>query len=203
MIWESIQLMMNKLEKYEDLLGENTAVWAALAMDPRMKMRWVSKHLLSARMDAIMVRIREYYEDNYPASTASSRSAEPPSSFTALTNTSLPSYNVLLDLDDEEEEENSMDELSDYLAQPRERFLPEDQLLVWWMGQKDRWPRLFCMAMNLLSIPSMSSENERAFSQAKLVVTSQRHRLHHTTLNKLVCLKAWNKDGDFLEGWGV
>src|ERR1700694_3694983 len=58
------------------------------------------------------------------------------------------------------------------------------------------------MAMDLLSIPSMSSENERAFSQAKLVVTSQRHRLHYTTLNKLVCLKAWNKDGTFLEGWG-
>jgi len=66
----------------------------------------------------------------------------------------------------------------------------------------DSYLRLFCMAMDLLSIPSMSSENERAFSQAKLVVTSQRHRLHYTTLNKLVCLKAWNKDGTFLEGWG-
>jgi len=201
-IQESIQLMMDKLEKYEDLLSDNTAVWAALAMDPRMKMRWVSKHLSSSRMDAIMLRIRDYFEDNYPSSIAPSQFAEPTSSSVTPENMSLPSYNVLLDLDDEDEDENSVDELSDYLSQPRERQLQEDQLLVWWIGRKDRWPRLFCMAMDLLSIPSMSSENERAFSQAKLVVTSQRHRLHYTTLNKLVCLKAWNKDGTFLEGWG-
>jgi hypothetical protein len=47
----------------------------------------------------------------------------------------------------------------------------------------------------------MSSENERSFSQAKLVITSQRYRLHYTTLNKLVCLKAWNRDGDFMEDY--
>jgi hypothetical protein len=167
-----------------------------------MKMRWVSKHLSSSHMDVIMLRIWDFFEDNYPSSTAQSLSVTPTSSSVGLENISLPSYNVLLDLDDEDEDADSIDELSNYLAQPRERNLQEDQLLVWWMGRRDRWPRLFRMAMDLLSIPSMSSENERVFSQAKLVVTSQRHRLHYTTVNKLVCLKAWNKDGTFLEGWG-
>jgi hypothetical protein len=102
---------------------------------------------------------------------------------------------------DEDEEEAAVDELSEYLAQPPERGLKEDQLLRWWIGWKDRWPRLYSMAMDVLSIPSMSSENERSFSSAKLVITSQRQRLGPPVINKIVCLKAWHRNGDSLEVW--
>ena len=199
-IRESIRLMMDKIAKYEDLLDANIVGWAAMALDPRYKMRWVAEHLPTRRKDTIMTRLQEYFDDNYPLSVST------PTPEAVLTpaihpNPSLPSYNGMLPLSLVDEDTILVDELSDYLGQPLNRQLEEDSIIPWWISQKARWPRLFCMAMDLLSIPSMSSENERSFSQAKLILTTQRQRLHHTTLGKLVCLKSWNKDGSFLEGW--
>ena len=197
-IWGSIQLLRDKITKYEDLLDANIVGWAAMALDPRIKMRWVAKNLSPVRRDLIMTRLRDFYDYHYPCRLRIQPS-EDSSGPASPVNTCLPSYNALLDLGDDGEPD-AVDELSDYLAQPLDRSVKEDQLLNWWCNWRDRWPRLFCMAMDLLSIPSMSSENERSFSQAKLVMTSQRQRLHHTTLEKLVLLKAWNKDGLFNGG---
>ena len=194
-IWESIQLLRDKITKYEDLLDANIVGWVAMALDPRIKMRWVAKNLSPVRRDLIMTRIRVFYDHHYP-SRLPIQPSEDISGPASPVNTSFPSCNTLLDLCDDEEPD-AVDEMSDYLAQPLDRSVKEDQFLGWWWSWRDRWPRLFCMAIDLLSIPSMSSENERSFSQAKLVMTSQRQRLHHTTLEKLVLLKAWNKDGLF------
>jgi hypothetical protein len=198
-IRQSIQLMRDKIAKYEALLDDNIVGWAAVVLDPRIKMRWVAKHLPSVRRDMIMTRLRDFYDHHYPARLQTPTTEDPTRQERPL-DRSLPSFNALLDLGSDEEHD-AVDELSDYLAQPLDRSLQEDLILDWWRARRDRWPRLFSMAMDLLSIPSMSSENERSFSQAKLVITSQRYRLHYATLNKLVCLKAWNRDGDFLENY--
>jgi hypothetical protein len=194
----SIQLMVDKIAKYEALLDSNIVGWATMVLDPRIKMRWVAKNLSAVRSDMIMTRLRIFYDQYYPP-----RPQTPPERDTPhpehLPDRSLPSYNALLDLGSDDEQDTP-DELSAYLAGPLERHMKEDLILDWWLVWKERWPRLFSMAMDLLSIPAMSSENERSFSQAKLVITSQRHRLHHVTVNKLVCLKAWNTAGDFFEG---
>ncbi|KAH8656323.1 hypothetical protein BGZ61DRAFT_466827 [Ilyonectria robusta] len=47
----------------------------------------------------------------------------------------------------------------------------------------------------------MSSECERCFSLAKLQVSSQRHRQHHTTIRCCQCLKNWARLGAF--DWGT
>ena len=46
------------------------------------------------------------------------------------------------------------------------------------------------MAIDLFSVPAMSAECERVFSQAKLVITSQRHHLNAETLEAILCLEA-------------
>jgi len=38
-IKNSIQLMIEKISKYEDLLDDNPAGWASMVLDPRFKMR--------------------------------------------------------------------------------------------------------------------------------------------------------------------
>jgi len=112
----------------------------------------------------------------------------------------LPSFNALLE--GSEDEQDTVDEVTDYLAQPlAPSTLDEVKILDWWLLQRERYPRLFNMAMDLLSIPAMSSENERSFSQAKLVITSQRHRLDPTTIQQLTCLKAWNRSEPFPDVW--
>jgi hypothetical protein len=101
-----------------------------------------------------------------------------------------------------QDEQDTVDEVTDYLAQPlAPSTLDELKILNWWLFQKERYPRLFSMAMDLLSIPAMSSENERCFSQAKLVISSQRHSLSPATIQQLTCLKAWNHSDAFPDVW--
>lgn len=187
----SIELMIGKLAEYESLLEGCITPWAAMAMDPRLQMRWVAKNL-PERESSILANLRQFYDSYYPAV----EQPLPEQPFAAPDSTeerSRPAYNALLDFDDDDEED-IVDELTDYLALPRAKNTAENELLDWWAARREQYPRLSRMATDLLSIPAMSSENERSFSLAKLVITSQRQALKHTTINKLVCLKAWNRD---------
>jgi len=47
------------------------------------------------------------------------------------------------------------------------------------------------MAFDILSIPAMSAEIERAFSQAKHLLTDCRNCLSAATVNSCECLKQW------------
>ncbi len=55
------------------------------------------------------------------------------------------------------------------------------------------------MAIDIYSIPAMSSEAERVFSGAKHTVSDQRARLKSTTIELLECLKSWFRLGVFTE----
>jgi hAT family C-terminal dimerisation region len=47
------------------------------------------------------------------------------------------------------------------------------------------------MGLDMLRIPAMSSDCERVFSQAKLMITGQRHRLKPDIVEASQCLRAW------------
>jgi hypothetical protein len=47
------------------------------------------------------------------------------------------------------------------------------------------------MALDILLIPSMSTDPERLFSGAKITVSDRRNRLGIYTLEALECLKSW------------
>ena len=81
-----------------------------------------------------------------------------------------------------------MDEVSEYLNMPPERTQEQD-LISWWVGKRSQYPQLCLMAMDLLSIPSMSSENERVFSLAKLCMTLRRLSLDEKSVAAVQCLK--------------
>jgi hypothetical protein len=68
-------------------------------------------------------------------------------------------------------------------------------LIAWWLQpqQMEDYPHLFKMAIDILSIPCMSSAVERLFSSAKLVVTDRRNRLDVFTMEALECIKSWRK----------
>ena len=55
------------------------------------------------------------------------------------------------------------------------------------------------MAIDVFSIPAMSSEPERVFSQAKYTVTEQRMRVSIETLEIVETLKSWFRLGIFIE----
>ena len=49
--------------------------------------------------------------------------------------------------------------------------------LEWWSRHQAEYPVLYRMAPDLFSIPGMSAECERVFSQAKKMITDERNRL--------------------------
>ncbi|KAH7464586.1 hypothetical protein FOMA001_g17649 [Fusarium oxysporum f. sp. matthiolae] len=61
--------------------------------------------------------------------------------------------------------------------------------------QKERFPRLSKMAIDILSIPAMSAEPERTFSGARRTISWDRMLLGASTIEKGECLKSWIRSG--------
>lgn len=81
-----------------------------------------------------------------------------------------------------------------------ERYLAEGIIsidtstaLEWWINtvQRTRFPLLSRMAIDILSIPAMSSEIKRLFSVAKNTIDDKRLRLTVSSLKAIECLKSW------------
>ncbi len=69
--------------------------------------------------------------------------------------------------------------------------------LAWWCQdtQRQRWPRLSLMAIDILSIPPMSDEPERVFSGARRTVSWDRGQIEPETIKMRECLKHWKRSG--------
>jgi hypothetical protein len=67
----------------------------------------------------------------------------------------------------------------------------------WWRDHVDEYPTLSRMALDFFSVPAMSSECERVFSLAKLILTTQRQHMNEMTLEAILCLKLWWRDNAF------
>jgi len=90
----------------------------------------------------------------------------------------------------------SEDEYEDYNSQ--ESYEPGKKgALAWWYQdtQKQRWPRLSLMAIDILSIPPMSDEPERVFSGARRTVSWDRGQIEPETIEMRECLKHWKRNG--------
>jgi hypothetical protein len=66
----------------------------------------------------------------------------------------------------------------------------ERDLFQWWA--QCEYPELRQWAFDTLSIPAMSAELERVFSQAKRFITDDRNRLLPETFEALMLLKHWS-----------
>lgn len=85
------------------------------------------------------------------------------------------------------------DEYDRYCALP-----PDDTVknpLQWWRDHEKAYPILSQLAFDLLSIPGMSSECERVFSQAKKMITVERNRFKSDMVEAEECTKNWLTHG--------
>ena len=67
--------------------------------------------------------------------------------------------------------------------------------LEWWEIHRLEFPRLSCLARDILSIPAMSDEPERIFSSSRRVLSWDRARLGDKVLEHLTCIKHWKRNG--------
>ena len=70
-----------------------------------------------------------------------------------------------------------------------------DNPLKWWWSRRDDYPIMSQMAFDILSIPAMSVDLERAFSSAEDTISEDRNRLGEETVAALQCLKQWQRVG--------
>lgn len=72
---------------------------------------------------------------------------------------------------------------------------PSVRLEYWWLNHRREYPRVSRLALDILAIPPMSADCERAFSSAKLLLTSQRNKMLPENMEEIELLKAWEKSG--------
>jgi hypothetical protein len=68
----------------------------------------------------------------------------------------------------------------------------------WWQEttQQRNFPYLSKMALDILSIPAMSTEPERIFSSIGITMTNRRNKLSMLNLEALEQIKSWCKLGE-------
>lgn len=87
---------------------------------------------------------------------------------------------------------DDLDELEQYTSEAR-LIEVGSSVLSWWVNpaQRSRFPLLSAMAIDIFSIPAMSSQAERVFSGAKNAISDERASLQIDTIQALECLKSW------------
>jgi len=78
------------------------------------------------------------------------------------------------------------------------QFRPAEEILnplEFWISEatnpKSAFPKLAKLALDIFSIPAMSSECERVFSETKRVITDDRNQLGAATIEAIQCQKNW------------
>ncbi|KAK6854901.1 hypothetical protein PG995_009089 [Apiospora arundinis] len=87
------------------------------------------------------------------------------------------------------------DEYAEWIATSDPGDCLVDDPIQYWLLRRRQYPRLSRMAIDLFSIPAMSSEPERIFSLAGQMVTPQRGRLKADLIGAAQCISSWEKSG--------
>jgi hypothetical protein len=169
---------------------------AALVLNPGYRTRYIETHWPKKWSKPVLARIKKlwekYREEVIVLPTTSAFSYDNPSrelpELDAFDRIALSLRSVARPAsEDEYEDYNSL-----------ESYDPGKKgALVWWCQdtQRQRWPRLSLMAIDILSIPPMSDEPERVFSGARRTVSWDRGQMEPETIEMRECLKHWKKSG--------
>lgn len=182
---ERLHAGYDKLSKHWNMTERSPAYIAAIVLDPTVKWNYFDKWNPQWQPN-MKSALRELWETSYRSSTGPVSRATPTST-PDTTNEFLIWLNkrraVSLDVGDE---------LAQYINEP---LVPasDKPAIDWWLekGQRERLPLLSRMAIDIYSIPAMSSEPERVLSGTKNTIPENRSRLDSETIGILECLKWW------------
>ncbi|EJP61996.1 transposase-like protein [Beauveria bassiana ARSEF 2860] len=85
------------------------------------------------------------------------------------------------------------DEYAEWVATTDPGDCLVDDPIQYWLHRCRQYPRLSRMAIDLFSVPAMSSEPERIFDLAGQKVTTQRGRLKADLIGAAQCISSWDK----------
>jgi hypothetical protein len=186
-----------KLNAYYAKLDDSPVYVAAVVLHPRMKWRWLEKRWQQERPDWVdnakiaFTRLSQRYRCRGDEATMEPQRKQ----------------QTLEDEDDVISDEQDCGRSSDvavtieqqltrYLTEPRSVQLKQkDSPISWWLQQRQRWPHLSAMALDVFSTPVMSDEPERVFSEAGAALGTRRRSLSADTVKNTQCLRSWIRAG--------
>jgi hypothetical protein len=182
----SLRLALRKLKLYLDKMDETPLYWAAQILLPGCRMRWIERffagddnRILDARS-----QFQAFFDRQQPYVGEPEVQAESPTQASLFGGFGNDFY-------DPPEAIHHPDEVEIYLGEP---VRPVEDPIKWWLDNKGRFPQLSQLALEVLSIPSCSTECERCFSEAACVLGKQRHATGWDTLGQLQCVKNWQRN---------
>ena len=189
-----IKRSYTKFEKYYKKMQQNPAYAAAIILHPNRKTKYIEKNWSRDVQRSAIRGAKELWE-KYRVSDAGSLSSDDSDMDVSYLADKLDDFNLAakdVDLDF-----SNKDEYRAYLAQGNVKTT--ESALDWWLldAQRQTWPRLSQMAIDLLSIPAMSDEPERVFSGARRTISWERSKLGSSAIERTECLKHWIR-GDLI-----
>ena len=207
-----------KLDHYFDtlLLKPDVSLYAvATALNPKLRVAWFKTQWKRfphwyKKAEASLRKVYKRYADEDEAEEDLAELLPPP------TRRKVPSggaglYERSMEVDlnlltkaksKRQKRTNQLDDYLDSLAfehattsKPEQRLL-EHEPRSWWLQHGcTRYPIVFRMACDYLSIPSTSCECERAFSKARRTITADRNRLSGATIVSIQLIRNWLQRG--------
>ena len=173
-----------KLVQYYKKADRLPSYIAAIVLNPTKKWSyfedWEPEWRFSAKQS-----LKSFWESTYRSSTGNVQRVQD-------TNDQTTSNNAYLSWIAKKQAQplENVEELQQYVSEPR--LMHTGPVISWWMdtAQLTRFPVLSTMALDIFSIPAMSSEAERVFSGTKHTISDERASLHMTTIEALECLKS-------------
>jgi len=184
---------METFEKYYNKTDDSPLYAAALILHPNRRLKYIRANWKPRWQKPVLKKVKDLW--------ASYREkASPP--FISPVYEKQPSQDKDLDKFDRIAQSLgkytrpvSQDEYEDYCnGEPYD--IGKMSALEWWCEdqQRQRWPGLSCMAIDILSIPAMSDEPERVFSGARRTISWDRAQMGAETIEMVECLKHWKRN---------
>jgi hypothetical protein len=188
-----------KLNEYYTLLGQSPLFAASIILNPDLGLRWLEANWTSPEQlgwlrDA-KGGIKHYFERWYSHDDMALKEAD----------VMMPVMTLRPEQSKFEQWVQSRQPKLSATGCELERYyrLEPEQVrdpVQWWIDHRSAFPQLSRFALDVLAIPAMATDCERAFSLAKLTVTSQRHSLLGSTVEELQLLKNWIRGGSVTLG---
>lgn len=178
-----------KIEKYYKLADDMPVYYAAIILDPTLKDRWLAqiwtddkqRTWIKPTVDKVRAMWSQYRVEHYYEPLTASADDD---AFTRMRSLKRLRLDASLQADQFEQYITS-----DPLLAPAEpaRF----NVIEYWIQRRQGWPQLAQFALDVLSVPVMSDDNERSFSAAKDMINDRRNRLCADIIEASQCLRSW------------
>lgn len=213
----SLLASWNKIEKYYKLVDQTPVYYAAVILNPTLKMLWFRKQWQTDEtlpwIAQVEDLVRTIWRREYKATD---NAAPPPSSRTTALQSKETAYDrfkafkrLRFDPSDAAAAPQLLDQFEQYLASDPVLYDSTNKrdfdVIGYWKERELLQPQLAQFAFDVFSLPVMTADNERSFSSGRDMITYRRSRLLSDIIEACQCLKSWltppkKKDIDDDEG---